>query len=52
MKKPNDLSLWLAVIGVFSLMIGAWIALFTIAARNPVQSVPLATPTRAVTATP
>ncbi len=44
MKTRSDFSLWLAVGLAFALLIGAWIALFKIAADNPVTSVPLVTP--------
>jgi hypothetical protein len=44
MKTRGDGSLWLAVGLAFAALIGAWLLLFKIAADNPVQSVPLATP--------
>ena len=39
--KTGEWSLWTAVLALFALLIGAWIVLFAIARRNPVESVPL-----------
>ncbi len=40
-KLSGDWTLWAAVLGLFALLLGAWTVLFTIARRNPVQTVPL-----------
>lgn len=34
-------SMWLVVVVVFGLMVAAWVTMFTIALRNPIESVPL-----------
>ena len=40
-KPERAWSLWLAVAGLFGLMAIAWFILFSLAADNPVESVPL-----------
>jgi hypothetical protein len=40
-KKSGDWTLWVAVLALFALLLGAWTVMFTVANRNPVQSVPL-----------
>lgn len=40
-SEAGSASMWLAVIVVFGLMIAAWVTMFTIAAKNPIASVPL-----------
>lgn len=39
--RPSERTLWLTVAVVFGLMIAAWTAMFVIAARHPVETVPL-----------
>jgi cytochrome c-type biogenesis protein CcmH/NrfF len=39
--KTGEWSLWAAVLTLFALLIGAWVVLFAIARRNPVETVPL-----------
>jgi hypothetical protein len=39
--KKSDWTLWAAVLAVFALLIGAWVVMFTLANRHPVQTVPL-----------
>lgn len=40
-KKTGEWSLWLAVGGLFVLLLCAWAVMFTVAKKNPVQTVPL-----------
>ena len=39
--EAGGASMWIVVVVVFGLMVAAWVAMFTIAMRNPVASVPL-----------
>jgi hypothetical protein len=43
MKNRGDRTLWIGVGLAFALLLASWVALFMIAADNPVASVPLAT---------
>jgi hypothetical protein len=41
-KRGGDWSMWAGVGVLFALLLGGWAILFTLANRNPVQTVPLA----------
>lgn len=45
MNKPRRSQLWIWIVIAFVVQIAAWTLWFTIAGNNPVEEVPLKTPT-------